>query len=79
MKIVNIHEAKTQLSRLLKQVSNGEEIVIGKSGKPIVRLIAYDEKQKPRSPGFWKGKVKINEDFDELPEKLVNSFYKDDL
>lgn len=67
--LVNVHEAKTHLSRLLVRVSNGEEIVIGKAGKPIARLIPYDE-TAPRSPGSWAGKVTIADSFDDLPPEL---------
>ncbi len=68
--IVNIHEAKTHLSKLLERVMNGEEVVIAKSGKPIARLSPYSEKvSKPRQPGNDAGKVLIAPDFDEpLPE-----------
>ncbi len=68
--IVNVHEAKTHLSKLLERVMNGEEVVIAKSGKPIARLISYSEKtNKPRQPGNDAGQVIIAPDFDEpLPE-----------
>ena len=54
--IVNVHEAKTQLSRLLEQVRGGEEFVIAKSGKPCAKLIPLEDK-KPREPGIVKGSV----------------------
>lgn len=56
MQIVNIHEAKTHLSRLLKEVKDGKGIIIGKAGKPIARLIMFDE-PGPRKPGILKGKL----------------------
>lgn len=72
--IVNIHEAKTHLSRLVERAAQGEEIVIGKAGKPVAKLIAYRETRGKRSPGGWKGRVKIAADFDELPADLADAF-----
>ncbi|MBM4429846.1 MAG: type II toxin-antitoxin system Phd/YefM family antitoxin [Chloroflexi bacterium] len=66
---VNIHEAKTNLSRLLKRVLNGEEIVIAKAGKPIARLSPIGEGKGHRLPGSAAGQVVIQADFDApLPE-----------
>ncbi|MGH2734612.1 MAG: type II toxin-antitoxin system Phd/YefM family antitoxin [Actinomycetota bacterium] len=72
--LVNVHEAKTHLSRLLERVSRGEEIVIGKAGKPIAKLIPYRPAQGPRSPGAWQGRVQIAPDFDDLPAELRAAF-----
>lgn len=72
--LVNIHEAKTHFSRLVERVSRGEEIVIGKAGKPIAKLVPYTEASGPRSPGAWKGRVKIAPDFDDLPAELAAAF-----
>ena len=75
MKITNIHEAKTHLSRLIESVIAGEEVVIAKAGKPLVRLIPYKEVKQPRQPGGWKGKVTISNDFDaELPHDILKGF-----
>jgi prevent-host-death family protein len=61
MHVANIHEAKTHLSHLIDRVEAGEEIVIARAGKPVVRMIAYQEATPPkRVPGAWKGKVKRN-------------------
>jgi len=66
---VNIHEAKTTLSKLLERVMNGEEIIIAKSGKPIARLTPIDRPPCRRTPGSAAGQVVIGPDFDEpLPE-----------
>jgi prevent-host-death family protein len=66
---VNIHEAKTHLSRLLARVQAGEEITIAKAGKPIARLSAIQDRPKRRVPGMDKGKVIIHPDFDDpIPE-----------
>lgn len=65
MTIVNIHDAKTQLSKLLEQVLSGEEVVIAKAGTPIVRLIPYaPPKRKISPPGAMAGKIWIADDFD---------------
>jgi len=75
MKITNIHEAKTHLSRLIESVMAGEEVVIAKAGKPLVKLIPYQEDKQPRIPGGWQGKVTISDDFDEeLPQNILASF-----
>jgi prevent-host-death family protein len=72
---VNIHEAKTQFSKLLKRVGNGEEIIISKAGKPIARLLPMEERPVKRIPGSGKGEVFIAEDFDApLPESIMASF-----
>lgn len=72
--LVNIHEAKTHLSRLLERVAQGEEIVIGKAGKPVAKLVPYAPEQGPRSPGTWQGRVRIAEDFDELSPEIAAAF-----
>lgn len=69
MQIVNIHEAKTHLSRFLERVARGEEIVIAKNGKPIGKLVPIS--QDPRRSGRLKGKIVMRPDFDEpLPESM---------
>lgn len=75
MIINNISEAKTHLSSLIQDVINGQEVIIGKFGKPIVKLVPYQEKKRPkRVPGALKNKIKIADDFDELPSEL-NSYF----
>ena len=65
MPIFNIHEAKTHFSKLLEHVSNGEEVVIAKAGKPVARLLPYvAEDNSARIPGIDRGKVTIMPDFD---------------
>ncbi len=70
METVNVHEAKTHLSRLLERVERGEEIVIARAGKPIAVLSPYvPPEAQPRVPGIWAGKVWMSDDFDApLPE-----------
>ncbi len=73
MKTVNLHAAKTHLSRLVDQAAAGEEIVIAKAGKPMVRLVPM----RPRRTGFGdlKGRMKIAKDFDApLPDALLRAF-----
>lgn len=74
---VNIHEAKTHLSRLLERVESGEEIVIGRAGKPVAKLVPYRQTEQPRTPGGWQGRVRIADDFDELPPELLAAFRGD--
>jgi prevent-host-death family protein len=72
---VNVHEAKTHLSRLLARVAAGEEIIISKAGKPVARLVPFQGVQKKRVPGLDRGKVWIAEDFDApLPEEIQKLF-----
>lgn len=64
MQTVNIHEAKTHLSRLLEQVAGGEEVVIAKAGKAIARLVPLEATPKKRQLGLLKGKLNVPDDFD---------------
>ncbi len=67
--LVNVYEAKTQLSKLLDRVLAGEDIVIARSGKPLVKLMPFEQPRPPRQPGNDAGKVIIAPDFDApLPE-----------
>jgi len=74
MPITNISEAKAQLSALIERVLAGEEIVIGKAGKPVARLVRYERVDGPRRPGALKGRIRIADDFDELPPELRTAF-----
>jgi prevent-host-death family protein len=75
MKVVNIHEAKTTLSQLLESVITGDAVIIGKAGQPLARLIPDQIEKKPRTPGYWKGQVRMSEDFDDpLPPEILASF-----
>jgi len=68
-KVVNIHEAKTHLSKLLERVKSGERIIIAKAGKPVAVLTAITEAPTARIPGLDAGKIVIADDFDApLPE-----------
>lgn len=72
--IVNTHEAKTQLSKLIERAAGGEEIIIGKAGKPMAKLVAYKEERSPRRPGALKGKIRLAPDFDATPDEVIDSF-----
>jgi len=74
LKPVNVHDAKTHLSRLLDRVAKGEEIVIAKAGRPVARLVPHRGAAGPRTPGGWEGRVRIAADFDELPPKVAAAF-----
>ena len=75
MQMINIHEAKTQLSKLVEAVSQGAEIIIAKAGKPYARLVPMQTKIPVRKPGSLKGRIKIAADFDApLPEDIQASF-----
>ena len=74
---VNVHEAKTHLSRLLEAVEAGEDVVIARAGKPIARLVPAAARTQPRTPGAWQGQVVIADDFDETPEDLIAAFHGD--
>jgi prevent-host-death family protein len=75
MRMVNLHSAKTHLSRLLAEVAAGEEVVIAKAGKPVARLVPFEPRREPRRPGLLKGQIWISEDFeDPLPEEIMAAF-----
>lgn len=73
-RIVNIYDAKTNLSKLLADVERGEEILIGRAGEPIARLSPVQ--RQARELGFAKDQVWIADDFDETSEDIVDSFYR---
>ncbi|HXW85513.1 MAG TPA: type II toxin-antitoxin system prevent-host-death family antitoxin [Candidatus Binataceae bacterium] len=64
MKTVNIHQAKTHLSRLVEEAADGEEIIIAKAGKPRARLVRCEPLRKRRKLGWMKGKIWVSDDFD---------------
>lgn len=73
MAVVNVHDAKTHLSKLLERVEAGEEVVIARNGSPVARLVPV--LLKPRRPGRWKGKLKVGTNFDApLPESIMTAF-----
>jgi prevent-host-death family protein len=79
MKTVNIHQAKTHLSRLIEQVAAGEEIIIARNGRPVARLTPVAARLSPRCPGQWRGQVRIGADFDApLPAEMAAGFGLDE-
>lgn len=74
MRITNISEAKTHLSALIERVIAGDEVIIGKAGKPVAKLVRYERSTEPRRPGALRGRVKITDDFDELPHDIAEAF-----
>jgi prevent-host-death family protein len=73
---VNIHEAKTHLSRLLERVSMGEEVIIAKAGRPVAKLVAIEQKRGFRKLGIAKGDFTVPDDFnDPLPKEIEDLFW----
>jgi len=73
--MVNVYEAKTQLSDLLKRVEAGEDIVIARAGTPVVRLVPIQKRTgERRGRGCLKGKIWISDDFDKVDEEIIEAF-----
>jgi prevent-host-death family protein len=71
---VNVHEAKTNLSRLLARDEAGEETVIARNGRPVAKLVPHVEQRKPREPGWAKGRLWMAPDFDDSDEQIARDF-----
>ena len=71
---MNIHAAKTHLSRLVERVEAGEEVVIARAGRPVARLVPYRTRRAPRTPGLWRGRVRLAADFDATDAELLDAF-----
>ncbi|WP_375399129.1 type II toxin-antitoxin system Phd/YefM family antitoxin [uncultured Sphingomonas sp.] len=81
MLTVNIHDAKTRLSKLIEMAVNGEPFIIAKAGKPMVKVTAVDAPDPPRRSriGFMKGQIKVPDDFDTMgQEEIERMFYGDE-
>ena len=74
MHLVNMHEAKSKLSSLVKEVLSGKEVVIAKAGKPLVKLIPFQQDSRPRVPGRYKNQIEIAPDFDLTSEDIIKAF-----
>lgn len=73
--VVTIHQAKTNLSRLIQKASDGEEIIISRGSKPVARLVPFGEVKGKRQPGSLKGKLKVGcEFFDPLPPDELDAW-----
>jgi prevent-host-death family protein len=72
---VNIHEAKTQLSRLVEEAAGGREIVIARAGRPVARLVPLAAPARGKRLGLLRGKIRISADFDApLPDDVLDAF-----
>ena len=71
--VLTITEAKSQLSKLVERVLAGEEVVIGRAGKPVARLVPFEERRAPRTPDALAGRITMAPDFDALPERFDSS------
>lgn len=74
---VNIHEAKTHLSRLVDRAAAGEDIVIARAGRPVARLVRFEPPREARRLGIWRGQVRIGPDFDAVDDALADLFEGD--
>lgn len=74
MQVTNISEAKAQLSALIEQVLAGDEVIIGKAGKPVAKLVRYEAATTPRQPGTLRGRIVIAPNFAELSEEIATAF-----
>jgi prevent-host-death family protein len=75
MAIVNLHEAKTHLSRLVDRASRGESFVIAKAGKPLVRVIAIEAPSAPQRLEFLEGELRVPEDFDDMGREQIVAWF----
>lgn len=75
MTTVNIHEAKTQLSRLIERAAKGESFVIARAGNPLVRVSALDAPTEPRRLGFLKGEIEVPDDFDRMGARKIAALF----
>jgi prevent-host-death family protein len=76
--IVNVHEAKTHLSRLIERVERGEQVVIGRAGRPVARLVPYaEERTSPRPFGLAKGQSWAAADAWEPDQEMIDAFWTD--
>ncbi len=74
---INMHEAKSQLSKLGEKAWEGETIVIAKSGKPYLDLVPHKENLVPRQPGRFRGQIEIADDFDADSDEIIAAFEGD--
>lgn len=77
--VVNMHQAKSSLSRLVQRALDGEEVVIGRNGEPLVKLVPVRKPLKPRVPGRLKGKIWVSPDFDAPDPELEQLFEEGDV
>ncbi|QHG21251.1 type II toxin-antitoxin system prevent-host-death family antitoxin [Nostoc sp. ATCC 53789] len=75
MKNATVQEAKAYLLELIESVLEGEDVVISREGKPLLRLVRYEAELEPRTLGAWEGRVWIADDFDDESEEINAMFY----
>jgi prevent-host-death family protein len=77
METFNIHYAKTHLSRLIERAAKGEAFVIAKAGRPLVKVVPYEEApvREPQPIGFMKGKIRVPDDFDTMGQKEIEEMF----
>ena len=74
MKVVNVQQAKTHLSRLIDQAAEGQEFILGKHGKPLAKITAYAPRKEQRPLGGYEGRIRVGEDFDEEDPQINRKF-----
>jgi len=72
---VNVYDAKTQLSKLITRVEQGEEITISRNGRPVARLVPLSPRRPDRTPGLFAGQIVMSDDFDDLTEQDARDWY----
>jgi prevent-host-death family protein len=78
MRTVNIHEAKTQLSRLVDAAAKGEPFIIAKAGKPLVKVVPIDAPASPKRLGFMRGAFTVPDDFDTMGQEEIEAMFNGD-
>ena len=80
MRIVNMHEAKTHLSRLVQAAANGEPFIIARAGKPVVKVVALEAPGlgAPRRTGFLAGRISLPDDFDRMGASVIEALFETD-
>lgn len=76
---VNVHKAKTHLSKLLERVALGEEVIIAKAGTPVAKLVPFDQQPQTRIFGSAKGEFTVSDDFDEADREIEALFYEGEI
>jgi prevent-host-death family protein len=76
MTVFNIHDAKTQFSKLVERVASGEEVVIAKSGRPVAKLVRFQERKKQRKLGLMAGQFSLPDEFDSLGRQEIEQLFE---
>lgn len=79
LQMTNIYKAKTNFSQLVNLALAGEDVVIAKAGKPVVKLVPYTVRKKPRTFGKFKGQISVPDNFDDEDEEINKLFYDGDI